>query len=325
MAERGIIIGVDLGGTNFRIGGMSPEGRVSDVKIRPSAFIGEADSAIGALSGGIARYVDEAGINMDEVLCVSIGIPATVDKERKMGHSVPNITNSAGEHVLDGVNITDGIGDALGVVTFLNRDTNNLLAFDMLMNGLYGEEIVVGCYIGTGFGGSVHIYGRYLLGKNGVANEIGHIPYYKGEDYCSCGKKACTECYASGRVLKLIQEERYPDEDIAQIFVRHAKDPALVDFIYACALPIATEVNIFDPDCVVIGGGVVDMTGFPKDDLISQVIENVRKPLPADNLKIIYSRQCRDMGVIGAALYAMDCMGMQFDPNIADRIRQSAF
>ena len=64
------------------------------------------------------------------------------------------------------------------------------------------------------------------------------------------------------------------------------------------------------------------MPGFPKDGLIEQVMENVRKPLPAENLRLIYSRQCKDMGVIGAGLYAMDRMGIPFEDSLADKIKK---
>ena len=317
------IIGVDIGGTNFRIGCVTSAGEISNVKIVPSNFLSRSGGpATDVLSGFISRYIDEARVK--DIACVSVGLPATIDKTRKIAYSVPNIVDENGGHVLDGLNIVDSLQSALGIKTLLDRDTNFLLAYDMLMYDIFNEETIVGCYIGTGFGGSIRIGGKYLIGKNGVANEIGHIPYYKSALYCACGKKACAECYASGRALELLRRKHYPGTPITDIFEKHGKDQVLIDFVEACALPVATQANIFDPDCIIIGGGVVNMRGFPKDRLTEYVLEHTRKPLPFENLKIIYSHQCKDMGVIGAAIYAIETLGVGFSKDFTGRIKHYA-
>ena len=67
---------------------------------------------------------------------------------------------------------------------------------------------------------------------------------------------------------------------------------------------VATEVNLFDPDCVILGGGLLQMTGFPRAALERAVHEYARKPYPEQNLDIRYSRPNQRNGVIGAAIYA---------------------
>lgn len=313
------IIGIDIGGTNFRIGTVSTNGDMRHVEIIPSSFVGEADAPLKAISGFIENYIQDNGVQ--DVECVSMGIPGTLDRQRKVAYSVPNITNEKGEHILDGLNIVDGVESGIGIPVLMDRDVNNLMAYDMFMEKLFGRDIVIGCYIGTGFGGAIHIFGQYLLGKNGVANEIGHIPFYKGNLTCACGKKACTECYASGRALRLIAEEHFPGTFIGDIFVKHGDAPVVREFVEACALPIATQATIFDPDCIVIGGGVVDMPGFPKERLMELVRENTRQPLPAQGLEMVYSGQSKDMGVIGAAIYAMKQRNVAFGESFEENIR----
>lgn len=320
MACNGNVIGIDIGGTNFRIGTVSLLGDVSHVEIQSSKFIGSSGDALGTIAGFIEEYIKKN--RTKDVKCISIGIPGMIDKERKSSYSVPNIMDKNGVHVLDNTNIVDGLEHKLNIPIVINRDVNNLLAYDMLVYDLYDKDIVIGCYIGTGFGGAIHIFGDYLLGKNGVANEIGHIPYYQGELYCTCGKKACTECYASGRALRLLQEEHYPTTFIGDIFKEHGQDTLLDEFVEACALPIATEATIFDPDYMIIGGGVVDMPGFPKEKLVEYVRQHTRQPLPADNLELLYSKQCRDMGIIGAAIYAMKQQKMDVGGAFVQKIKE---
>ncbi len=315
----GHVIGIDIGGTHFRIGAVGVDGTVQKADVIPSSFIGSAARPLEAIADAVKAYVRKTGIANS--LCVSVGLPATVDRQRKMVYSVPNIIGPDSRHVLDNLNIVDGLEQYLDIPVLLNKDVNNLLAYDMFMQDLYDEEIVVACYIGTGFGGAIYIYGQFLMGKHGVANEIGHIPYYKGKEFCTCGKRACTECYASGRALKQLQEKYFPETFIGDVFLKHGAEAPLLEFVEACALPIATQANIMDPDCIIIGGGVVDMPGFPKEELLRQVKAHTRHPLPADDLTLIFSEQRRNMGVVGAAIYALTERGIQTSESFARELK----
>ncbi len=179
--DTGHVIGIDIGGTHFRIGAVGVDGTALKADVIPSSFIGSDARPLEAIACAVKAYVHKAGIA--NALCVSVGLPATVDRQRKMVYSVPNIIGPDNRHVLDNLNIVDGLGEYLDFPVLLNKDVNNLLAYDMFMQDLYEKEIVVACYIGTGFGGAIYISGQFLMGKHGVAMEIGHIPYYKGQEY----------------------------------------------------------------------------------------------------------------------------------------------
>lgn len=313
-ANEPFIIGIDIGGTNLRIGGVTLTGNCLHTSIFPSAVLSQGGDALDRLVQVVDTFRSELG--GDNCLGVSIGFPATVAKDRKHVHSVPNILNDRGEHVLDNRNIVDPMEAALGMPVVINRDVNNLLAFDCMFHGLNGLEIIVACYIGTGFGGAIMINGSVLTGKNGVADEIGHIPYHKSERICACGKVACAECYASGQALRLIQKEQFPDTFIGDLFIKHGNEAVLHEFVEDCALPVATQINIFDPDCVVISGGVVSMQGFPRDELRRYIIKHTRKPFPAENLRVIFSEHPKEAGIIGAALSGMKALKIAYDPTV---------
>lgn len=272
MIENDYIIGIDIGGTNFRAGLVSSNGSVSNVQIMPSRFLGETDDGVLRLIEFTEQYI--GSLRIDGKIYVSVGIPGSVSADKKSTLSVPNIQNADGKYVFDNKEVVETMSQAIGVPVLINRDVNNLLQYDMFVRSLEGKGTVLGFYIGTGFGASAFINGDFLLGKNGVANELGHIPFYKSNKICSCGNKGCAECHASGYALKLLQEEQYPDTFVGDVFKLHSQDQDLNDFVEACALPIATEINIFDPDYVLIGGGVVHMQGFPKKLLTDFVLSH---------------------------------------------------
>lgn len=149
-----------------------------------------------------------------------------------------------------------------------------------------------------------YIDGHYLNGKNGVAGELGHIPVLNNLRKCSCGNNGCIEMLASGKRLEELKQIHFADTNIKQIFEKHWKDPIIKDFIMALSVPIATEINIFDPHHIIIGGGVVGMKNFPKKCLEKYICEHVRKPFQLVNLNILYAEFRQETGILGGAYYA---------------------
>ena len=78
------------------------------------------------------------------------------------------------------------------------------------------------------------IDGKPLEGKDGAELDLGHIPYHKGNDPCSCGKRGCCECYASGWRLQQIREQYYPDTEIQDMFTLHRDDEPLKEQVCGC-------------------------------------------------------------------------------------------
>jgi allose kinase len=181
---------------------------------------------------------------------------------------------------------------------------NLLFLYDCYDNRLTGD-VMIGCYVGTGLGNVIAIHGEILVGKNGVAAELGHIPMRGLDVACPCGNVGCVEMIASGKALKALQGNEYPQESIADLFTLHATEAPVRSFINDLALPIATEINILDPDEIILGGGVLQMDGFPKALLEDAIRYHARKPYPACNLRFHYSGDKRENGVIGAAILAL--------------------
>lgn len=101
-----------------------------------------------------------------------------------------------------------------------------------------------------------------------------------------------------------MQKEHFPHTAIGNLFLTHGDEPLLRQFIDRMAAAVAAEINILDPDHVLIGGGVTSMGGFPKELLSDRIIAHTRNPYSAANLEIVYTEDEPEKSVVGAAYYA---------------------
>lgn len=291
-------LGIDIGGTNFRMGVVGGDGKIHSFTRTASGVFFQGD-ARDILLREIKVYLKQSGFE-GRIRAAGIGLPATVSKDKKTVLSSPNLK------AFDGVSFTPEFEEELGFCVFVDRDVNFLLHNDIAKLGLSGEKTVLGFYIGTGFGNAISIGGRFHGGSNGAAGELGHIPILDSCDKCTCGNVGCIETRCSGKALEQIAAEHFEGTDIKKIFERHSDSPIIRKFVTDLAVPIATEINILDPDCCVIGGGVIDMSGFPKDLLFNAVRESVRKPYPEQGLNIIFTKHDQQSGVFGSGDYALN-------------------
>lgn len=91
---------------------------------------------------------------------------------------------------------------------------------------------------------------------------------------------------------------------MSEIFERHGGEKDVKDVVRACAMAAATEITILDPNYVVLGGGVVDMKGFPMEYFEQTVKENLRIPYPRDSVRFIRALGDPEAGIVGAAINA---------------------
>ena len=291
-----LTIGIDIGGTNFRIGAVTPGGQVLYFEKMSSRIFDRGD-VVQTLCGQINAYTERYGIR-ERVAAAAVGIPSIVSKDKRTILSAPNLKG------FDNLPFSDRLGALLGMPVFLDRDVNFLLMNDIDKLGLDRDSTVLGFYVGTGFGNALYLNGSLYAGKNGAAGELGHIPLYGVEDVCTCGNVGCSETRCSGKYLEQLTARHFPDTEIRDVFKYHADDPIIVKFVEDLALVIATEINILDPDYSVIAGGVVFMDHFPKDVLLRAIHRMARKPYPEENLELLFAEHTQQSGIYGSGMYA---------------------
>lgn len=266
--------------------------------IRTSSNIFSHSNATEILKEEIKNYLKNSGFE-GRIRAAAIGLPAIVSKDKKKVYSSPNLKG------FDGADFSS-FEEYFGFPVYVDRDVNFLLHNDIARHGLLGEATVLGFYIGTGFGNAISIGGRLYSGSNGVAGELGHIPILDSTEVCTCGNVGCIETRCSGKALEALAAKHFPETDIKKIFTEHKDSPVLQKFVSDLAVPIATQINILDPDCCIIGGGVVDMDAFPKEILSDSVRFYTRKPYPEKNLTLIFTKHDHRSGVFGSGDFALN-------------------
>lgn len=298
MLKRSGILGMDIGGTRFRIGFVGQDGILSHYREeRTQEYFKEGEDIFSVFAELFHGYEKEYREEI-KIQALSVGLPSTIDRRRKVILQTPNIPLFP-----DNFAFTDQMQEKIGLPVFINRDVNNLLLYDMEQLEISEESSVSAIYFGTGVGNAVFLNGRLLLGKNGVASELGHLPVLLNEKKCSCGNVGCLETIVSGIALQALQKEKFPNIRIDDIFIEEKDDLEVDLFVRNMAKVIATEENLFDPDYILLGGGLPMMSGFPKERLEKYAHEFTRKPYPEQNMEIVYSKMDQKNGVLGACLY----------------------
>ncbi len=290
-----LIAGVDIGGTHSRIAIMD----ITDKSVRTTKKIKTVnifkghDNAIDAIAGFLQNFLDA----YPTIATIVIGFPVGLNACRTHIFSCPNIP------ILDKEkgDIVATLSVRLNKKIFIERDVHLQLCFDMEHHRIK-DTIVVGFYVGTGFGQAIWINDLYT-GFHGVAGEIGHIPASSVKSKCGCGREYCLETICSGKVLYAWYQQQDLTIPMEDIWSKYAGFPKLQSFVDTIARTAATTVNILDPAAIIFGGGVVDMKFFPKDELMQKTIGYTHYSLPANVLKTYFAATSDSNGAIGACLY----------------------
>lgn len=221
-------IGIDLGGTKIEAAVLS--GRHYDELFRERIPTpkGDYDGTVAAIAGLVARAQTFGKAT------VGIGTPGALNES--------GVIKNANSTVLIGRPLKADIEAAIAQTIRMENDANCFLRSEVMDGAAAGSETTFGVILGTGVGGALAVGHHVLNGANAVAGEWGHnpLPWPKGGDEspgpsCYCGKHGCIETLLSGAAFAKVDTQTYVDR---------------------LARGLAAVVNIFDPDTIVLGGGV---------------------------------------------------------------------
>lgn len=288
-------LGIDVGGTHLRLGLTDAKGVLSAYEKHPTALLGNDPTE--TLFRIISDYICRNGMEK-RLLSVCIGFPATVDKKRKTVLNAPNVPG------LDGVPVGCILSRRLGLPVHIERDVNLLLLNDIKRLGIDARDVIA-CYVGTGLGNAIMLNGELFVGHSGVAGELGHIPFGDGDAPCGCGNEGCAEGLVAGRYLAELAKGAFSPTPVGELFAVHRDSPLLQAYVERLGRVIATEINILDPEILLLGGGVINMTAFPRSALEQSIRAHTRKPFPNNTLRILYAEDPDgNGGVCGAGALA---------------------
>ncbi|MDE6202483.1 MAG: ROK family protein, partial [Lachnospiraceae bacterium] len=202
--------------------------------------------------------------------------------------------------------------EQLQVPVYVENDANCAAMGEYLAGAGRGSRQMIMVTFGTGIGGGIIFDGKLYLGRHGNSNIIGHIQIEKGGRECTCKRKGCWECYASTRALLLSAKQAgvFAGVDDGEInghlffeALKEKKEAALCvfeEYTDYVAEGIADLINIFDPERIVIGGGV----SAQGELLLAPVREKVKQKIyfkEMETADIVCSVLANDAAVIGAA------------------------
>ena len=312
------ILGVDLGGTNIVAGAM-PEDGSREIAMRSEPT--RADQGAEAVVDRIARMIDtviaetiaETNAKREDFAGVGIGSPGPLDRERGIVIVTPNLG-------WRNFPLRDEISKRVGLPASLDNDANCATIGEWWCGAAKGARHVIGITIGTGIGGGLILDGRLFHGASDVAGEIGHTTIDSTGRRCNCGNYGCLEAYASGPaiaerarealaggepsiLLKLVNDDlkkitaqlvydaAKKDDDVARQVVRET-----ANFLGA---GVANLLNIFNPNVVVIAGGVTQAGAPLFEPLRAEVRRRAFRPA-VEACKILPGTLRGSAGVVGA-------------------------
>ena len=269
---------IDLGGTNLRLGHIGTDGPHPAGQVLPTERLRQAEP-IGFLAAAVKRYAHENDLTLAGVV---IGVPFTPDRDLSTAVSSPNIRN------LEGAPLKTGLTEKLGCPVRLERDINLLALGEWAAGAVKGVAAVFGMFVGTGVGGCYLEDGKPYRGSTGAALELGHIPIRAEGRVCVCGNVGCVEAYACGSILNQIAMEAQINvgEIFTQGLARPDLEPILYTFVDDLARTLSTGVNLFHPEVALVGGGVSEMKGFPKERFQATFYAHLRRPVPSETAQL---------------------------------------
>ena len=238
-----------------------------------------------------------------DVVAVGVGLPGLIQRDGVV-RVLPHI--SAVENVNLVQLMHSQLGDAFGINDLrieIDNDATTAALAEWKLGAARGAQNAVLVTLGTGIGGGLILGGQMCRGAHGFAGEFGHFVVEANGRPCVCGQRGCWEMYASGSALGAM----WPTGNSHDVMAAHAAgDPQAVqvvaEFARWVAMGLATLVNVCDPECVVIGGGLVSareqFLDAVSESLGTQVYGHLYRELPA----VLPAQLGEKAGAIGSAL-----------------------
>lgn len=329
-AARPYYAGIDIGGTNIKIGVVDDRGRTLGRTSTPTSVQLGPDAAIARIQGILSGLLDARQIPIDDVLGVGLGAPGTMDIARGMLLDLINLQG------WDNYPIRDRMGEACGKPVVFTNDANAAAYGEYWIGSGKDYHSMVMLTLGTGVGGGIIIGDMAIEGETSHGAECGHIIIDYNEDARSFdwGGKGHLEAYVSATSVVLRAREALDAGRASSLSNRIAKGEPLTALMIAeeaeagdelsreivldtamyLGIGITCLMHVIDPGTVILGGAM-DFGG--RDSLLgSEFLERVRDevrhrafPMPAAHTVIDFAQLGGDAGYVGAAGLARAQLG----------------
>ncbi len=303
-------IGIDLGGTETKIGLLNSDGDILKKQIITTNVENGFKNVIAKIGYVVLEILKNENLPKEEILGIGVGSPGSVDRHTGMVLFSPNFPD------WQYAPLTEYLEETTNIKSFVENDANAFALGEWAFGKHRRCKNIIGITLGTGVGGGVIINNQLLVGANGFAAELGHMIVQPEGPLCGCGSHGCIESYASApSIVRQAKEyyKKYPESYLFKIDKLSAKDifdaarnnelvsKLVTDKVTTMlAIGISNYVHIFNPEYVIIGGGV----SKAGDILLKTLIEKTSRylwPSFKDTFNIELSNLVEDAGIKGAA------------------------
>ncbi len=305
-------IGVDLGGTKMLLGVLDRDSKTAWESRERSA--GESQDELVEM---LVREVGEARAERPGVEAIGMGVPATIDHEKGLALAAVNLP-------IEELPLRDLVAERTGLPSFLDNDANVAALAEHRFGAARGAENAVMLTIGTGIGGGLILGGEIYRGSTGAGAELGHMAIQMDGPGCqgNCPNRGCVEALASGTALgreglaaaeskpesalgKLLAAGEEVDGKAVTVAAQQGDETAIEVFELVggrLGVALASYANIFEPEVIVIGGGVIAagdlLLGPARRELEARALR------PMNRTPVVEAELGEDAGMIGAAAMA---------------------
>jgi glucokinase len=308
--EDELVIGIDVGGTEFKGAVIDRQGHIYKKERRPA----QREKGTEAVINGILDFAYDLSQMTrkmpgdNRVVGAGVAVPGLVDEKNGIALLSVNLG-------WKDVPLRRLLEERLGATAVIGHDVRTASIAEGLLGAARGSENYLLVTLGTGIGAAVVLQGVPYLGVHGAAGELGHIVVRPNGPKCSCGRRGCLETLASASaVIQHYQDLAHVSQDVtARDVAERVKAGDEVagrvwdEAIEALGIGIANYITLLDPERVVIGGGLADAGQMLFEPLKAVLAREVCfEPIPP----VLPAALGNDAGYLGAALSAWLALGV---------------
>ena len=307
-------IGIDLGGTNIKAGVVNDQYEIVASAWCKTRLPRPSQEILMDMARMAREAAEKAGLTMDDIASVGIGIPGTCNADTGVVEYACNVQ-------FENVPVRDIMHGLLGKDIYIENDANAAALGEALAGAAKGAQSAVCITLGTGVGGGIIIDGRIYGGFNFAGAELGHIVINVDGELCTCGRHGCWEAYASATALiRQTRQAMVANPDSAMWRIAGTLDKVdgrtafdamragdvvgkkVVDrYIQYIACGLINVINIFQPEVLCIGGGICKEGDTLLKPLEAHIAKERYSKFSTHQTRLCVATLGNDAGIIGAA------------------------
>ena len=301
--------GIDIGGTAVKLGIVDETGKVLCKGEQSVNFDGYQTPVLDTVRKAAKEFLTAQAIPVENLFGIGVSATGQIDSRKGIvAGTCGNFPNYIGSP------IKAALEQDFGLPVTVANDANCMTLGEVWVGGAQGYTDVIGVTLGTGVGGGILTGGRLLEGARGLGGELGHYRTHALDGVpCTCGATGCWERYAATTALVRAAKEKDPAwTDGRAIFAAaEAGNPEVLTLLDAwtdeIAQGLAGMVHIFNPQLILIGGGVSAQQKLLIDPIAAKVKASVM-PAFAQGLEVRAAQLHNDAGMVGAVYYFRQTM-----------------